>query len=56
MNIHEHYTMLENTAVAQDVFRMRLAGNTAAFTRPGQFLNIALDRVIPPASHFHRRL
>ncbi len=43
MNIHEHYTMLENTAVAQDVFRMRLAGNTAAFTRPGQFLNIALD-------------
>ena len=43
MNIREFYTITENRPVARDVFKMRLAGNTAAFSRPGQFLNIALD-------------
>ena len=43
MNFRELYTIRENTPATRDVFRMRLAGNTAAFTRPGQFLNIALD-------------
>lgn len=43
MNIREYFTITENVPVARDVFRMRLAGNTAAFSRPGQFLNIALD-------------
>ena len=43
MNIRELYTIRENTPAARDVFRMRLEGNTAAFSRPGQFLNIALD-------------
>ena len=43
MNIREFYTIAENQPVARDVFKMRLAGNTAAFSRPGQFLNIALD-------------
>ena len=43
MNIREYFTIVENVPVARNVFRMRLAGNTTAFSRPGQFLNIALD-------------
>ncbi len=43
MNIREYFTITENVPVARDVFRMRLKGNTVAFSRPGQFLNIALD-------------
>ncbi len=43
MNIRERYAIRENAPAARDVYRMRLAGNTAAFSRPGQFLNIALD-------------
>ncbi|MBE6935388.1 MAG: dihydroorotate dehydrogenase electron transfer subunit [Ruminococcaceae bacterium] len=37
------FTILENTKVAQDVYRMRLSGDTADFTHPGQFLNIKLE-------------
>jgi len=37
------FTIRENRALAQGVFRMVLAGDTGAFFRPGQFLNIALD-------------
>ena len=43
MEIREIYTIEENSPAARDVYRMRLSGNTAAFTRPGQFLNIALS-------------
>ena len=35
-------TIEENTPVAQDVYRMVLAGDVSAVTAPGQFLNLAL--------------
>ncbi len=35
-------TIEENRIVAQDVFRMRLTGNTSGVRVPGQFVNIAL--------------
>ena len=35
-------TAKENESIAEDVFRMRLAGDVGAVTRPGQFINIAL--------------
>ena len=37
------YTITENRALTKNVFLMRLAGDTSAFTAPGQFVNIALD-------------
>ena len=37
------YTIESNDPLTGSVYRMRLAGDTAAFTKPGQFLNIALD-------------
>ena len=37
------YTIESNEALTAEVYRMRLAGDTSAFTKPGQFLNIALD-------------
>ena len=37
------YTITENRALTKNVFLMRLAGGTDAFTAPGQFVNIALD-------------
>ena len=37
------YTILENTALTDSVFRLLLAGDTSAITAPGQFVNIALD-------------
>ena len=37
------YTIEENRALTKNVFLMRLAGDTSAFTAPGQFVNIALD-------------
>ena len=37
------YTITENTPLAPGVFRMRLSGDTSAVTRPGQFINIALE-------------
>ena len=37
------YTILENTPLCGNVFRMRLEGDVSAVTRPGQFVNIRLD-------------
>ncbi len=37
------YTIWENTPIAQDVFRLRLAGDGGWVQRPGQFVNIALS-------------
>ena len=37
------YTILENTPLAANVFRMRLGGDASAVTRPGQFVNLRLD-------------
>ena len=37
------YSVLENTQLCRDVFRMRLGGDVSAVTRPGQFVNIRLD-------------
>ncbi len=37
------YSILENRPVARDVYQMRLSGDTAALTAPGQFVNIELD-------------
>ncbi len=36
------FTILENTAMTRDVFRMILSGDTSAITAPGQFVNIRL--------------
>ena len=37
------FEITENTAVLPAVMRMRLRGDCSAITRPGQFVNIALD-------------
>lgn len=37
------YTIEINEPLTDAVYRMRLSGNTSALTRPGQFLNIALE-------------
>lgn len=37
------FTVSENAALAKNVFRMRLCGDTSAVTRPGQFVNIRID-------------
>jgi len=37
------YTITANTPLASSVYRMTLRGDTSAITRPGQFVNIALD-------------
>ena len=37
------YTVLENSCIARDVYRMLLGGPTEAFTAPGQFLDLRLD-------------
>ena len=36
-------TILENTRLADGIYRLRLAGDTSAITAPGQFVNIKLD-------------
>jgi len=36
------FTIEENTPLTRDVYRMRLSGDTAAITAPGQFVNIKL--------------
>lgn len=38
-----NYSIVENTPLTADVWRMRLAGDTSAIARPGQFVNIRLD-------------
>ena len=37
------FEIIENTAIAPNVMRMRLRGDTADITAPGQFVNIALE-------------
>ena len=37
------FTILENTALTKDVYRMVLAGDTSAITASGQFVNILLE-------------
>ena len=37
------FTILENTALTRDVFRMVLEGDTSAITASGQFVNILLE-------------
>ena len=37
------YRIVENLPLARDVFRMRLAGDSSAFTAPGQFLNLRVE-------------
>ena len=37
------FTIADNQSLAPSVHRMVLAGDTSAITRPGQFVNIALD-------------
>lgn len=39
----EWYTVLQNRKIAAEIYEMRLAGDTAEITAPGQFLNIRLD-------------
>ena len=37
------YTIEKNVSLTDSVFEMRLSGDTSAFSRPGQFLNIRLE-------------
>ncbi len=37
------FTITENAPLTESVFRLRLAGDTAAITAPGQFVNVLLD-------------
>ena len=37
------YTITQNTPLVPNVYRMTLSGDTSAITRPGQFVNLALD-------------
>ncbi|MBR4206906.1 MAG: dihydroorotate dehydrogenase electron transfer subunit [Clostridia bacterium] len=39
----EKLTVLSNRPLTKGVYEMKLAGDTSAFSRPGQFLNIALE-------------
>lgn len=38
-----NYAIVENIPLTADVWRMRLAGDTSAIERPGQFINIRLE-------------
>ena len=38
-----YFTIIENKALTDSVFRLRLGGDTSAFTAPGQCVNIKLD-------------
>lgn len=37
------FTIIENKALTDTVYRLRLGGDTSAITAPGQFVNIKLD-------------
>ena len=41
--IKSTYMIVENVPLTEDVYQMRLGGDTSAITRPGQFINIALE-------------
>ncbi|HIV16401.1 MAG TPA: dihydroorotate dehydrogenase electron transfer subunit [Candidatus Alectryocaccobium stercorigallinarum] len=38
-----YFDIAENIKLTKNIFRMKLTGDTSAFTAPGQFLNIKLD-------------
>ena len=37
------FTIINNIPLTDNVYRLRLGGNTSAITAPGQFVNIQLD-------------
>ena len=41
--IQSLFTITENVCLAQNIWRMRLQGDTSAITAPGQFVNIQLE-------------
>ena len=41
--IQEFFSVESNNKIADDVFEMKLLGNTSAITKPGQFVNIKVD-------------
>ena len=41
--IQSLFTITENVQLAQNIWRMRLQGDTSAITAPGQFVNIKLE-------------
>ena len=41
--IQSLFTITENVCLAQNIWRMRLQGDTSAITAPGQFVNIKLE-------------
>ena len=41
--IQEFFTIDKNENIANDVYEMKLIGNTSAITKPGQFVNIKID-------------
>ncbi|MDL2319245.1 dihydroorotate dehydrogenase electron transfer subunit [Eubacteriales bacterium OttesenSCG-928-A19] len=43
MTTQDLYPIEGNERIARDVYEMRLAGDTSALARPGQFVNIRLD-------------
>ena len=51
------FTILENKPLTKTVMKMRLAGDTDAITRPGQFVNIRLDGLFlrRPISVCHKK-
>ena len=48
--------ILENTALAQGIYRLRLGGDVSAVTDPGQFVNIKLDGFFLRRPHLRVRL
>lgn len=41
--IQEFFTIDKNENIANDVYEMKLIGNTSAITKPGQFVNIKIE-------------
>ena len=37
------FTVIENTALTENVYKMLLSGDTSAIRRPGQFVNLKID-------------
>jgi dihydroorotate dehydrogenase electron transfer subunit len=48
--IKSTYMIVENVPLTEDVYQMRLGGDTSEIVRPGQFINIGLE------GYFLRRL
>ncbi len=44
-DIRSNLTIRENERIAKDVYRMVLEGDVSRISRPGQFVNIALERL-----------